>query len=197
MSDPHFDHESSWAKWKKKDGITPVRPFTSTQEMNETIIINARRIVGKNDILYVLGDLAMTRAGSEYARRLPGRKRLALGNHDGCGARHYLDLGFEDVGAMFDVNISGYRAIMSHIPLHPANVFERWDFNIHGHMHDQSVKREIITGHCAEIDPLYRCVSMEQIGYTPILLEELVKDFPHPPRFSQPTPSQRSASVAL
>jgi len=37
ISDTHFGHTNSWEKFKLEDG-SPLRPFTSTEEMDETMI---------------------------------------------------------------------------------------------------------------------------------------------------------------
>jgi calcineurin-like phosphoesterase family protein len=63
---------------------------------------------------------------------------------------------------------------MSHIPIHPQSM-NRWKLNVHGHTHDkliQSKVGEIFYGNYS--DPRYRCVSMEQINYTPIDLMEII-----------------------
>ena len=52
--------------------------------MTEKLIKNWNSVVGKNAIVYVVGDFA--RCGKqkiiEIGQRLNGRKRLILGNHD-------------------------------------------------------------------------------------------------------------------
>jgi len=53
---------------------------------------------------------------------------------------------------------------MSHIPIHPQNM-ERWKLNIHGHMHSNVID-----------DPKYRCVSVEQIGFKPLDLQEIIDE---------------------
>lgn len=60
------------------------RPFKDVEEMTETLIKNWNSVVGKNDIVYVVGDFALCGKAKiiEIGNQLNGRKRLILGNHD-------------------------------------------------------------------------------------------------------------------
>lgn len=75
-SDTHFSH----ARIIELSG----RPFGSIEEMNAELIENWNRVVGKDDEVYHLGDLALgTIADSLPATsQLNGRKFLVPGNHD-------------------------------------------------------------------------------------------------------------------
>ena len=60
------------------------RPFADVDEMNETLITNWNNSVGKDDIVFHLGDFAMG-GSADWSRlldRLNGRIYLILGNHD-------------------------------------------------------------------------------------------------------------------
>jgi calcineurin-like phosphoesterase family protein len=59
------------------------RPFFNLADMKETIIDNWNKVVGKNDSVYVLGDMFWN--NSEISIVLPklnGMKYLVKGNHD-------------------------------------------------------------------------------------------------------------------
>ena len=75
-ADPHFGHGRILE--------LAHRPFRNVDEMNRAILDRAHAVVGTDDELWVLGDLALgTIAESlQVAGRLPGRKTLILGNHD-------------------------------------------------------------------------------------------------------------------
>ena len=66
--------------------------------------------------------------------RLNGKKCLVAGNHDIFGIEEYSKY-FYDVRSCKTLN-SPCRAIMTHIPVHPDQIFPngRWKFNIHGHL---------------------------------------------------------------
>lgn len=75
-SDTHFGHERI---------ITlSDRPFKDVTDMNEALVRNWNAVVGPDDHVYHLGDVAL--GGIEhsmaYLSRLNGRKTLVTGNHD-------------------------------------------------------------------------------------------------------------------
>lgn len=63
----------------------PTRPFASVEAMDAAIVSRINDRVGKSDILYVVGDFAISSDG-EYVRHLFNQihapKILVLGNHD-------------------------------------------------------------------------------------------------------------------
>lgn len=84
----------------------------------------------KHDLIFVLGDVAMTREGLEQMRDLPGRKILIRGNHDTFSTLDYLAAGFEEVHGF-----RGYKEFwLSHCPIHESEMYRRKG-NIHGHNH--------------------------------------------------------------
>ncbi len=163
ISDSHFSHENSWKTFKLDDGVTPMRPFTSTEEMDETMVDNWNRVVRPQDKVYHLGDIAMSkRPLHAIMPRLNGEKVLIKGNHDIEKITCYLQY-FKDVRGSHMLD----RLALSHIPIHPDSL-SRWRGNIHGHLHNYHVK--LPNG---LFDPRYVCVSVERINYTPIPFEEV------------------------
>lgn len=71
------------------------RPFGSVEEMNEEIIDRYNSVVGKNDVVWMLGDVAMgqIRDTLPLLGKLNGRKYLVAGNHDRCFAGAQTDPG--------------------------------------------------------------------------------------------------------
>lgn len=72
-SDHHFGH--------KRIIELANRPFTSVEEMDETMIDRWNKVVAPGDLVYHLGDFAFA-DHTPYLGRLKGQKRLILGNHD-------------------------------------------------------------------------------------------------------------------
>jgi calcineurin-like phosphoesterase family protein len=94
--------------------------------------------------------------------KLPGKKRLVLGNHD--NVKHLAPF-FKDIQLWID-SVPGI--IFTHTPLHPTTLAEkhRWNgqmLNAHGHIHSNPSP-----------EGPYKCVCVEQINFTPISVEELV-----------------------
>ena len=163
ISDTHFGHTNSWAKFKLADGCTPMRPFTSTEEMDEVMVSNWNSVVRPQDHVYHLGDVCISKKSLSIVTRLNGHKRLVRGNHDIFKTKDYLDVGFKEI---YGVRVfTEHNLILSHIPLHPDSLKSRPWKNIHGHLHANTVQ--------GEDAGLYRCVSVEQVNYTPVLLEDL------------------------
>ena len=186
ISDTHFSHANSWEKFKKKDG-SPLRPFTSNEEMDETMVERWNAVVKPQDHVYHLGDVAISKRGLEFVRRLNGHKRLIRGNHDIFRDSDYREVGFEQIHG---VRVFVDKFILSHIPLHLNCVTERFRACVHGHLHANRVtmpvyqKLQAYDAHglyqgtfnveCGqEIDPRYLCVSVEHTNFTPISFDEV------------------------
>lgn len=151
ISDTHFNHNNI-INFKREDGA-PLRDFSSVEEMNEVLIENWNRVVGTDDKVYHLGDVAFKNAHSidSIFPRLNGRKVLIKGNHDVLKPSTYLKH-FYDIRACHQLD----GIILAHIPLHPESL-GRWKGQIHGHVHGRSLP-----------DRRYYNVSVEVINYTPI-----------------------------
>ena len=170
ISDTHFGHTNSWEKFKLEDG-SPLRPFTSTEEMDETMIERWNAKVQPQDTVYHLGDVVINKKYLHLVSRLNGRKILIRGNHDIFGDDDYYNVGFEQIHG---VRVFVDKFILSHIPLHPACVTERFKVNVHGHLHANQIGwNDPISG--PGYDPRYLCVSVEQTNYEPIHFDEVQK----------------------
>jgi len=177
ISDTHFGHTNSWEKFKLADG-SALRPFSSTEEMDETMIERWNAKVKPHDTVYHLGDVVINKKSLHLIKRLNGRKILIRGNHDIFKDEDYREVGFEQIHG---VRVFVDKFIMSHIPLHPDCVSERFRVNVHGHLHANQVQRTVgkwvFDGYerqeDQEIDPRYLCVCVEQTDFTPLHFDEV------------------------
>ena len=173
ISDTHFGHTNSWEKFKLPNG-DPLRPFTSTEEMDEAMVERWNAKVGPNDVVYHLGDVVINKKSLHHVKRLNGKKRLVRGNHDIFKDEDYREVGFE---SLYGVRVFVDKFILSHIPLHPDSVTERFRVNVHGHLHAGEVKLSAIdmdTNSTKQyIDPRYLCVSVENTDYRPLSFDEV------------------------
>lgn len=158
ISDTHFSHRNSWEKFKLPNG-DPLRPFSSTEEMDETMVERWNAVVKPQDYVYVLGDVSINKKGLEHVKRLNGHKRLIMGNHDIHSNKMYYEAGFEKLAG---VRVFVDKFVMSHIPLHPSCVSDRFVTNVHGHLHANYIN-----------SPEYLCVCVEHTNYAPISFEEV------------------------
>ncbi len=149
-ADTHFFHE-------RLLGISEFapRPFLTVEDMNETIIENWNQRVGKTDIVYHLGDIALlhTRPEKEanqrildVLNRLNGRLILIKGNHDTRSLFKFLEKNnylidghpkfeFHDVGVLIKMNHRQYY--LTHYPMMMGIV--KQIINLHGHIHHYAV----------------------------------------------------------
>jgi len=180
ISDTHFGHENACTKFKKCDG-SPLRDFPNAAACDEAMVERWNAVVKPHDKVYHLGDVVINVKFLQILARLNGKKKLIRGNHDIFPTEKYLQH-FTDI---YGVRVLE-DMILSHIPLHPESITQRFGTNIHGHLHDNRVMREVreagapdpILGVSKvvvkrEIDPRYFSVCVEQIDFTPIEISDL------------------------
>jgi calcineurin-like phosphoesterase family protein len=132
IADTHFgSHKLATRGFDNPESVRPV--FDSAEEHDLWLMDTWNSRVKKRDIVWVLGDLAVTanRMKSVFPRLL-GIKHLVLGNHDKFSAEAYREAGFRHkIGAAIRLD----EFILTHVPVHPSQLEYRWTGNIHGHIH--------------------------------------------------------------
>lgn len=159
VSDSHFNHN------RIIDYCN--RPFNSVEDMNETMIKRWNSVVGKDDIVWHLGDFAL--GNKEYitniVNQLNGKIKLTKGNHDTHPNQWYRDCGFVEV---YDhpIIIKDF-IVLSHEPM--PFVMNQMYVNLYGHVH---------------ISPMFEtwgkqsaCLCVERHNYTPIKEEIIIEQF--------------------
>ena len=125
-SDLHLGHKNIIESCK--------RPFSSVEEMDETLIGNWNERVHRDDCVYVLGDLIFRAQlpSERYLERLRGRKFLILGKHDQSWIKK-TELGkyFESVERLAVINTGRGKATLCHFPM----LDHEGKYLIHGHIH--------------------------------------------------------------
>jgi calcineurin-like phosphoesterase family protein len=162
VSDTHFGHEKTCTVFKRADG-SPLRPFTSAEEMDDEMVRRWNERVRPNDKVYHLGDVVINRKALKTMARLNGDKVLIRGNHDIFRDDEYREY-FRELRAYHVMN----GMILSHIPIHEESL-ARFGTNIHGHLHANRVMKN------NEIDARYHCVCVEHTDFAPILFEDVIK----------------------
>lgn len=165
IADLHVGH-TNCLTFKTNEG-TPLRPYSTVEEMDAALEANWNSVVRPQDKVYVLGDLVMHKRNLPFFDRVVGEKVLIKGNHDIEKLSAYTPY-FKDIRACHQLD----KFILTHIPIHPQSL-SRWKGNIHGHLHSNKVMLDGVP------DPRYICVSVEQINFTPISLEILKKNYEH------------------
>lgn len=138
------------------------RPFASVREQDDELVRRWNAVVGPQDEVWVLGDVAVDPLEETLRRiqELAGIKRLVVGNHDepfehpagspedDRAVRRYLAAGFTSVhNSRARIQLAGHQLLLSHFPVQLA-YFEQVDRYgahrpdddgatiIHGHVHD-------------------------------------------------------------
>lgn len=156
ISDMHFDD---------KNVLMYFRPeFDNIEDMNDLIINNWNKIVTDKDTIYILGDIG----NYKYLKMLKGNKIIILGNHDNAEdlIKIQPNIKFYDKPIILDY------MFLSHEPI-PFLTKQIPYLNIHGHLHNFNY-RENMSINWYDGNRYFN-VSCENINYTPISLNEIIK----------------------
>ena len=164
IADPHFN-DANIIRFCN-------RPFSSVEDMNTTLIDNWNAVVEPCDTVWILGDFFKFESLYDYPadelgrdfrdiiRKLNGTKNLIKGNHDikndGFYANHF------DFYSPYPILLNNFF-LLSHEPLQLSETTPY--FNVYGHIHNDAKYKDNKTS---------RCVSVERIGYRPLLLDNVV-----------------------
>lgn len=166
-SDTHFGHKNI-IQYEPEN-----RPFKTLEEMHEVMIERWNSVVKPNDIVWHLGDFCFGKSWLPIARKLNGKKKLVLGNHDTYVSSAYLDY-FEKLYGV----VQWEQCILSHVPVHVNQLGSRWFLNVHGHLHSKQVTDSIEVNRKGDtiesVDLNYFNVSVEQNNLTPFHRDDIM-----------------------
>lgn len=164
-SDHHFNHRNIIDFCN--------RPFTSVEEMNEHMIDAWNSVVKKGDMVYHLGDFAITGYSKSHVTtvenllsRLNGNKILIKGNHDSDAVLKAK--GWANIHNMYHVRDRDKRFILCHYAM------RTWQFKAHGSIHLYGHSHANLPDYDRSMD-----VGVDNVGYVPLLLEEILDKFEH------------------
>lgn len=152
ISDLHFNHKTIHTKAGKLRGSC-----ANVQEHNNWLIRKINSVQKKNDMLFVLGDIAFDHDGIELVKRINGNKKLVMGNHDDFAIDRYLNV-FQKIYGLMKYKGSW----LSHAPIAESSL--RGKLNIHGHTHSSKMVSD-----CGR----YACVSVEALDGVPIEIKAI------------------------
>lgn len=158
LSDHHLFHENVM-NFKKDDG-SKYRPFWSLEEMHEVIVEKHNSIVKPGDHFYFGGDVTfkLNKEFNEIMRRMNGKKRLIVGNHDRFLTNTHFTQHFEKIMLWRGFKEQGF--VFSHFPLKEGH-FRDGNWNAHGHTHWNMVEGP------------YSNVCCEPRNYYPVHIDEI------------------------
>ena len=148
--------------------------------MNDTIIDNWNRVVGKNDIVFHLGDFCFCGADKfkELIEKLNGRIYLILGNHDWKTIKNWHASKFEGVYQQLSIKVNGKKIYLNHFPfLCYAGTYYRFEdtvWQLFGHVHssDQN-KNGLDNQRLSMLFPTQYDVGVDNNNYTPVSFEQV------------------------
>ena len=139
IADLHFGHANIMRHSK--------RPFTSVEEMDETLIKNWNKVVKPTDTVYILGDLCFKNGKNpeEYLTRLNGTKILILGNHDTQIRKNLVRGKYPELVKVVPyleltevVDGESRLIVLSHYPMIEWNGYFRNSIHLYGHIHNNT-----------------------------------------------------------
>jgi calcineurin-like phosphoesterase family protein len=177
-SDTHYSHTNicrGVSRWRDENGNVPIigtRPFSTLEEMNETIIANINKTVGQDDVLIHFGDWSF--GGIENIQKFQDRIYckniyLLIGNHD-----HHIEKDKGSFKEMFlgifhyqEFLIEDLMIVACHYPIGSWNKVRKGSIMLHGHLHNRGNARFTGDGKTMDVGidghPEFRPYSFEEI----------------------------------
>lgn len=110
------------------------RPFSSLEEMKQTIINNWNSVVTNKDIVYVLGDMFWNNNEAiEVLHQLNGSICLIKGNHDCINAE--MTSYFTKITDYLEIKDEGYNIVLCHYPIAHWRNSDYGTIHLYGHIH--------------------------------------------------------------
>lgn len=171
-SDLHFGHQNI-IKFCN-------RPWETVEEMDKALIENWNSVVGKNDIVFDLGDFAFAPnwRWKEIISQLNGKHYLILGNHDVTRwpGDKVMEL-FDGVYDQLTLKIDGRYVYLNHYPFlcyggawrNPGNAV----YQLFGHVHSGPESAGKDTDRLLVLFPYQYDVGVDNNNYRPISWEQV------------------------
>ena len=169
-SDLHLSH--------KQEFLWGPRGFKDQHEMNEALVENWNKVVKPDDIVYNLGDMALTdpEDALKYLLRLNGKHYWIYGNHDTTKKINYfLDEvpNLYDIGYAWVIKENKYSFYLSHYPTLTTNFddkkFSQHVINLHGHTHQRTNWLQLE-------NPFMYHVGVDSHNCIPVHIDEVITD---------------------
>ncbi len=160
-TDTHFGHELL------------IREKIRPSYFAETVLRKLKQALEPDDVLIHLGDVSFKDDAMWNAKLMevsPCKKWLVKGNHDKHSDFWYLSRGWNFVADRIRMHRFGVEIVFSHIPIKD----DGYDFNIHGHFHDND-HRKLEPELVAIANDKHVLVALETINYMPITLKRLIR----------------------
>lgn len=150
------------------------RPFPDVGTMDAALIAAWNKRVSGNDTVYVVGDMFFRCSDAEQIlKRLKGKKRLIVGNHDSSWMKK-VELGrhFISVDTLLEISDGSHALTLCHYPLLTWKHAKK-SHMIHGHIHNDT---------SADFWPLLAArdnvlnAGVDINGYCPVTFDEMLEN---------------------
>ena len=154
------------------------RPFKDVSEMNNKILENFREKIGKDDFLFILGDVSAYGQEPEYLiRKIPGHKILIKGNHDkSLIKRHSFRQCFTDIVSneivRDTVDDQEVKIFLTHYPMAEWDGYWKGIWQFYGHVHNNPHGGAALMS----MIPPGRNVGVDAQNFMPKTAEDLIRE---------------------
>ena len=159
------------------------RPFKNVENMYAQMLIDYNNLVGKDDLVFWLGDLGFYGWPKLKTLLEPfnGTKILIRGNHDKFKSDQLLEI-FSAIHEQLRVVSEDGKVnfVLNHYPMLQWEGSNHGSIQLHGHTHQHNyftnyyAKSELQNQIVSTWNPRRICVCVEAINYKPISLDEVV-----------------------
>jgi calcineurin-like phosphoesterase family protein len=165
-------YTADWHLWHHNIIRYCDRPFASVEDMHEAIVSNMNDSVGKNDLLYILGDVSFYGGDKtrEILDRIHGKKIFLIGNHDAKNMKDYP--GWVEVCHYKEIRDKGKNIILCHYPIQSWNKAAHGSIHLHGHSHGNLPKPDHFDHHFQR--GLRFDVGVDVWGFKPVSIDDIL-----------------------
>lgn len=154
------------------------RPFSSVEEMNNTLIENWNKTVGEGDIVFHLGDFCFgdKNLWQDIRSRLNGSICLIRGNHDDHNLKPSTGALFNGVSYQLRLKLEDKTVYLNHYPFLCYGGSWREDqstWQLFGHVHSHPGSTGIDNQRLVNLFPTQYDVGVDNNNFTPVSWEQI------------------------
>lgn len=150
------------------------RPFKTVEEMNESLIKNFNEVLSKDDILFILGDVAWHGYNPcTELKKIHGKKVLIKGNHDEALLKHksFREC-FIDIRSTELFRDGNKKIFLSHYPMAEWDGYYKGIYHFYGHVHNSDMG----AGYLMKLYPTAVNVGVDCNNFYPKTAEQLIDE---------------------
>ena len=144
--------------------------------MNYSLVKNWNKTVSKNDEVYILGDISLSKDITlDYLKQLNGKIYIVAGNHDNITPiqSELKELGITLLDSIHEINYQKTKFVLCHYPLLEWNGFYKDSIHLHGHQHHNAFYNEMNRHN----NVLRYDVGVDANDYKPVSINEIITFF--------------------